>query len=363
VGPQIALAASARDWPDNLHRFLMDHGGGRVRSRVMGPEQAIADDFDVILIDDICSFLTPRLVARLRDSGKEVIGVFSPEDGPDAKRRLLECGITDVIESDAPPEEFLTLTSATLSHRSQPPTSESRSAEACVIGVTGIAGSGVTEVAIGLARDLAWRERSVLIDLNLDQPAIAQRLDLPLHPNLLTAVDLAHHDQARLGEALQQKEELSVLVGLPPSSAGSGSLPNRDLLALVQDLSAGAFSSVVADLGSDHRSLPAPLLDVVIVVGTASPVGLTRLIRLVDSTPRSERAEVLAVVNRAPGGSRQSDDMKVEMADALGVRPMLMLRDDRRVSRAAWDGRFVDRGHFQKSISRLGQLIQKTAVT
>ena len=103
MGPQLALAASARDCPDRLHRFLMDHGGGRVRSRVMGPEQAMADDFDVILIDDICSFLTPRLVVRLRDSGKEVVGVFSPADGPDAKRRLLECGITDVIESDAPP--------------------------------------------------------------------------------------------------------------------------------------------------------------------------------------------------------------------------------------------------------------------
>ena len=111
-------------------------------------------------------------------------------------------------------------------------------------------------MAIGLAKDLARREPSLLLDLNLAQPAIAQRLDLPLHPNLLTAVDLAHHDEARLGEALQQKEELNVLVGLPPSSAGSGSLPNRDVLALVQDLSAGPFSSVVADLGLDQMSLP-----------------------------------------------------------------------------------------------------------
>jgi hypothetical protein len=232
-----------------------------------------------------------------------------------------------------------------------------------VIGVTGIAGSGVTEVAIGLARDLAWREPSVLVDLNLDQPAIAQRLDLPLHPNLLTAVDLAHHDQARPGEAVQQKEELNVLVGLPPSRAGSGSLPNRDVLALVQDLSTGPFSSVVADLGSDHLSLPTKVLDVVIVVGLASPVGLTRLIRLVDSTPPPDRAEVLAVVNRAPGGSRRADEMRVELGSALGARPMMMLREDRRVGSASWDGGFVDRGHFEKSISHLGRLIQKTVLT
>lgn len=329
----------------------------------MGPEQALADDFDVMLIDDICSFLTPRLVARLRDSGKEVIGVFSPADGPDAKRRLLKCGITDVIESDAPPEEFLILTSATLAHRSPPQSSQSSGTEAYVIGVTGIAGSGVSEVAIGLARDLALREPSVLIDLNLDQPSVAQRLDLPLHPNLLTAVDLAHHNEERLAEALQLKEELSVLAGLPPSGAGSASLPNRDVLALVQDLSSGPFSCVVADLGSGPPALPPSILDVVIVVGPASPVGLTRLIRLVESTVPPERAEVLAVVNRAPAGSRRADDMRVELAHALGGRPMMMLREDRRVANASWNGSFVDRGQFEKSISRLGRLIQETVLT
>jgi hypothetical protein len=67
----------------------------------MGPEQAMADQFDVLLIDDVCSFLTPRLVRGLRDRGREVVGVYSPADAPDAKRHLLESGITDVIESNA----------------------------------------------------------------------------------------------------------------------------------------------------------------------------------------------------------------------------------------------------------------------
>ena len=65
VVPDIALAASARDWPDRLHRFLLDHGGGRVVDRIMTPDQATGSSFDVLLIDDVCSFLTPRLVSVL----------------------------------------------------------------------------------------------------------------------------------------------------------------------------------------------------------------------------------------------------------------------------------------------------------
>ncbi|HUP17291.1 MAG TPA: hypothetical protein VM848_14720, partial [Acidimicrobiia bacterium] len=65
MGPDIALAASAREWPDRLHRFLLDHGGGRIVDRVMTPDQASDAGFDVLLIDDVCSFLTPRLVTML----------------------------------------------------------------------------------------------------------------------------------------------------------------------------------------------------------------------------------------------------------------------------------------------------------
>ena len=108
------------------------------------------------LIDDVCSFLTPRLVQRLRESGREIVGVFSPGDGPDAKRRLLECGITDVIEADASPDEFLTATIATLAHSQvSTPILQHRS-EGFRIGVVGSGpGTGVTELSISLASHLA----------------------------------------------------------------------------------------------------------------------------------------------------------------------------------------------------------------
>ena len=75
TAPDIALAASARNWPDQLHRFVLDHGGGRIVDRVMGPDQAAETPFDILVIDDVCSFLTPRLVDVVKSRGSEVLGV------------------------------------------------------------------------------------------------------------------------------------------------------------------------------------------------------------------------------------------------------------------------------------------------
>ena len=106
---EIALAVSTRQWSEHLHRFLVDHGGARVRLYVMQPEDAFSESFDVLFIDDICSFLSPHLVQKLNEAGRRVVGVYNPAEFPDGKDRLLACDVTEVIEADADPEEFLTL--------------------------------------------------------------------------------------------------------------------------------------------------------------------------------------------------------------------------------------------------------------
>ncbi|HSL25070.1 MAG TPA: hypothetical protein VLA54_02225, partial [Acidimicrobiia bacterium] len=87
---EIALAVSAREWPDRIHRFLADHGGARVRAQILTPEDALAESYAILVIDDVSSFLTPRLVADLQLRRRLVLGVFDPADGPDGKERLRE---------------------------------------------------------------------------------------------------------------------------------------------------------------------------------------------------------------------------------------------------------------------------------
>ena len=200
--PELAFAVSARSWSDGLHRFLADHGGARVRITAIGPDDLLGESFDILVIDDICSFLTPRLVGLVRAAGKQVIGVYDPREFADGKDRLLECGVGDVVESSAHPDEFLAVIGrvvetvdveddgavfsvAATVERSSP---GSGSRLTAVIGASG--GVGSSEVAIAIAHSLAVAGgKAVLVDADLRTPSLAQRLGLDLHPNVRTAVD------------------------------------------------------------------------------------------------------------------------------------------------------------------------------
>lgn len=352
---QIGLAASARTWPETLHRFLLDHGGGVVRGRVMASDQALADDYQVLLIDDICSFLTPRLVIRLREAGREVIGVFSPEDGTDAKRRLLECGISDVVESDATPEEFLEVITSTLAHRVVPdrhsPKSPTRAVRVGVLGA--VTGVGSTEVSIALADTLSAAHDVVLVDLDQEFPGVAQRLGLPLHPNLHAAVDAAHHDPGRLADVILSKGRIGIVGGVARPSP-ERRIPNSEVAGLLEDISRD-IEFLVMDLGSDPGTFE---VDVQVIVGDATPVGLRRLIERIERRHASGNGVgPLAIANRAQPGTRKSDDIRHELMVALPGQALLVVPDDRRVALAGWEGDLVSRGTFRRAMNGVSSLI------
>ncbi len=328
-------------------------------ARVMGPEQAVHDEYEVLLIDDVCSFLTPRLVQRLREGGREIVGVYSPGDGPDAKRRLLECGITDVIESDASPDEFLAAAIATLAHSQVPAPILQHRSEGYRIGVVGSGpGTGVTELSISLASHLAQHRATVLMDLNQSWPAVAQRLDLPVHPNLRTAVDLAHHAPDRLRESLLEVGSLAIVGGLANPGAAH-MVSAHEIQGLLDDLCSGQ-GFLVADLGSIADSGVATALykfDVLLLVGVGTPVGLTRLIRSAGGLSPGRGGELVVVVNRVSGSGHRRDDIRAELGRSLAGAPLILLPEDGRLERAAWDGVISDRGGFHRSVRNVARII------
>lgn len=358
--PDIALAASAREWPDRFHRHLLDHGGARVVSRVLGAEQAIAASYEVLFIDDVCSFLTPRLVATLRADGVEVIGVFDPEDGSDAKRRLLECGISDVIESDAGAEEMLQLARAAIGHRS--PVAETGRAPdrlGWTIGITGATpGVGATEVAIGLAASAATDLTVALVDLDPFWPSVAPRLDLPLHPNVRTAIDFVLHQPDQLSRALHRLGQLTVVGGVADKGAAAP-ISHIEAEILLEAL-AGMVDLVVVDLGPLDRALR-PLVarfNTLAVVGSGDPVGVTRMFRAVETAIEvaTEGAMVL-VVNRIPGRPFHHAEIRTQLSTAWPDLPVLTLPADAGLIEAAWEGRISSRGPFPKAIGRAARLV------
>lgn len=363
MAPEIALAASTREWPDRLHRFLLDHGGGRIVARLMAADQVTEAGFDVLLIDDVCSFLSPRLVAVLKQSGSEVIGVYMPEDGSDAKRRLLECGISDVVETDATPEEFLAKINGTLLHRAatehQDTSSPSRAFKVAVTGPC--EGVGMTEIAIGLSHSLSDAVGTVLIDMDQVWPSVAQRLDLPVHPNIRTALDHALHRIDRLNEAVHSVNRLRIVGGRADGGRGA-EISRPDVMMLLDGF--GEFNEViVADLGPLAHAEPGALreFDTVILVGTGTPVGVARLIKTVETVMAGNSLlSVLAVVNKVGQGSFRRAETLDEIARAHPDLPVVTVPFDQRLATATWDGEIYDRGRYGRAVRSMSEVIVRS---
>ena len=326
----------------------------------MGSDQAVEAGFDVLLIDDICSFLAPHLVTVLKQEGTEVIGVFDPRDGPDAKRRLMQCGISDVIEADASPEEFLAKVAQALAHRPEQREEKPQPSRApYAIGITGASdGVGITEVAVGLAAAAASSLRVTLIDLDTYWPSVAQRLDLPLHPNIRTALDLTMHRSGEIERAVHRMGELDVVGGIADQGTASP-LSHTEVLMLF-DLLSDDSDLLVVDLGPFDRAVRGVVrdLDTLAVVGTGDPVGVTRLLRILESVLDLVAQEAtLVVINKTPQDRYHQSEIRSEIASSFPNLPVLTLPFDPRLSDSTWEGTVQGGRRFARAIGRMSALI------
>jgi MinD-like ATPase involved in chromosome partitioning or flagellar assembly len=377
IETELALALSARNWSDDLHRFLADHGGARVRITAMGPEDLFGESFDVLLIDDICSFLTPRLVELVKASGREVVGVYDPTEFSDGKDRLLECGVADVVEAGAHPDEFLrvigrvaqtvatTRLSDVISDSPVPEIPERR--RQSVLAVGGPAGgTGSTEVAIGIAARLGEAgRRVVLFDGDETTPSVAQRLNLPIHPNVRTAIDIMEHRTGPVTSVIHAVEPIGVMAGLPNVNDWSEVRPSQ-MADLVRELT-DAFDHVVVNVGSHIEALGfgganerfgisrrlIEIADRVIAVTLPTPVGVARTLGWLAEVDRlTGGAQVDLLVNRAPRDQFRRGEVVEEITRTYQPASFGFVPADESVERAGWDGVLVSKGRFKKALDR-----------
>ncbi|HEY5649933.1 MAG TPA: hypothetical protein VIW46_00685, partial [Acidimicrobiia bacterium] len=332
--------------------------------------------FDVLLIDDICSFLTPRLVELVKATGREVVGVYDPSEFVDGKDRLLECGVSDVVEAAAHPDEFLrviarvaqSVTTATSSQSTPEPSpragSDRRRGVLAVGGPAG--GTGSTEIAIGIAAHLGEKgRRVVLVDADETVPSVAQRLDLPIHPNIRTAIDILEHRTGPVSEVIHAVDPIGVLTGLPNVNDWSEVRPSQ-IVDLVGELS-GAFDHVVVNVGSHVETLgfggthqrfgiSRRILEIAeraVAVSLPTPVGVARTLGWLAEVDRLRRgAPVDLLVNRAPRDQFRRGELVEEITRTYQPATFGFIPTDDRVERAGWDGVLVGRGRFKKSLDR-----------
>ncbi|MEX0864640.1 MAG: hypothetical protein WD269_07175 [Acidimicrobiia bacterium] len=359
---ELAMAASARDWPDRLHRHVLDHGGARVAGRLMGATQCVDTEFDVLLIDDVCSFLSPRLVGLLRGQGKAVVGVCDPGDGLDAKRRLLECGISDVIDSAAGADDLLVKAlSAAADHLDSPANAESSDPGGRAIGVLGVTdGVGATEVAVAVATSLAQRAPVTLVDLDPAWPSVAQRLDLPPHPNLRSLVDVALHG-GDIESAIHSRGPLRVIGG-SAWQRSANPIPHHEITMVLETL-AELPGILVADLGAEERAQGVVIkgFESLILVAAGDPIGLARLFKIRERFDGLvDRGQVLVAINKTPRRRFYRSEIAFEVRSTIGGLPSVLLPFDEGIAASVWEGKPASKGGFAHEVSRITALVLGT---
>lgn len=402
MAPEIAIVVSPREWAERLHRFVADHGGARVRARILDGREALDEGYEVLVAEDLTSFLTPRLVDELRRRGRRILGVYDPVE-PWGRERLTELGVDDTIELTATPEQFLRAVDALAltAHvdldaelqrlgtepergatttfepaRSDAPSDDldgARPDRGTVTVVGGPSGApGVTELCIGLAQAAARRRQAVvLVDADELAPSLAQRLGLPLHPNLRTAIDAVQHWSGRLSDTLTTVPVggFHVLVGLPNTQDWSELRPG-EVVDVVVEL-ARTHPHVIVNVGHRleelggigvtgrhgvSRALVAAA-DVVLGVCGPSPVALARYLEWIADVRALTRVPIHTAVNRAPSSAFKRGELEEELRRTYSPPTLSFVPFDKRVPEAEWAGELVPAGPFVKTLDSLAEIV------
>jgi flagellar biosynthesis protein FlhG len=397
-GPvEIAIGVSHRSWAQELFRHVADHGGAVVRTRVLLEEDALESSYSVLVLDDSATVLSPRLVAELHRRDRRVIAVHAAGDHA-ARESLGRLGVDAALPDSATPEELVEAILAVAPARDagmvedtfaeiarelghelpaggepplheDPPLPQERGLISAVMAVSG--GAGATEVALALAAAMQQRgERVVLVDADEVAPSLAQRMALPLVPNLRNAVDAIERGVGSLQETLvslpQRDGGFELLCGLASPRDWPGLRP--DSVAEVVGELAKTRAQVLVNAGSRSDELIAPgglarhgitramllVADQVVLVGGGTPIGVARTLDWLAEHPElTRRTPLHLVLNQAPASMFKRGELEREVLRSFLPSSLHLLPSDKRVVDAVWNGHTVSGGPFAKAMQAL----------
>lgn len=266
-----------------------------------------------------------------------------------------------------------------------PPPGEPPRGEGRVVAVWGPAGApGRTTVATAIAGELAQRGLpTLLVDADPWGGAVAQQLGiLDEVSGLLAAARLVGSPDLAdrfAGAQRRLSDHLRVLTGLPRADRWSEVRPGvlGDLVSLarrdsqvVLDTGFTIEQDLAVDLGragrNDLTREALEIADDVVVVGSADPVGLARLVRALDEVREIVVAPTVVVNRMRPTlGWRERDvvAMLEGFAGRHGLAGVHFLPDDQAaVDRAAVAGRLLSETGDSALLRALGALVDLLAV-
>jgi len=373
--PRLLLGASQLGWVTALTQWVAEHGGAQLVGQALTPDDVDQAHFDLLVLDGWSSLLNRRLVDRVQQTGAAVMVLVNAER-PDAEAgRLRDLGVSLSLPLSASPDLIVSRGAEVAAvrrvngrpHPAAPtatlPDQPSDTHRLLVVTGTG----GVTEVTAHLAAASARLGQStVLVDLNTVTPSIAQRLDLPLVPNLLTVCEEIRRSRLDPDGMLSHPAGFKVVSGLanPREWDELTTVDTGELLAGLEDSfqvtlavvhplleELAPLSGLEGRFDTGRRTIEKA--DEVLVVATPSPVGVVHALGAIADIRSLTSVPIHVAVNRVPKSRFVADQWAEELTRLFTPASLSFLPTDVRVNRAAWDGRLALNGPFSRQIRHL----------
>ncbi len=378
VEPRVLIGASQLGWVTALTQWVSEHGGARLVGQALTPADIDHSAFDLLVLDGWSSLLSRRLVDEVQSEGAAVLVLVNAERADAEASRLRDLGVSLSLPVSASPEEIVGRAREVAAVRRSQGKGQTQADE----GVPGtpsddntlmviLGDGGTTELSVNLAAATAGSGRSTaLVDLDTVDPSVAQRLGLPLVPNVFTAIEQLRDGRFDKKSAPSHSAGLTVVPGLANPREWD-ELTSVDADGLLRGLRQ-RFSPTVAVVHPNLEDL-APLsglqgrfdlarrtveqADQLLVVANGSPTGAVRALMLVADIRALTQAPVHVVVNRMASDSFMRTEWTKELERTFTPASLTFLPYDRRVASAAWNGRLPDRGPFHKDVRRLASML------
>lgn len=327
---RVATVLSAREWETRLVAAARDTAAVRLVLRAFLPDEVLdrAPGLDVVVVGSETPWASAARIGAWVRIGLRVVGIHPVGDRP-AAERLAAAGAHLVLADDLPAEAILR------EIRLIEPAAERGRPIHPLIAVTGAAGApGRTEVALALAWHRAGTGRCILVDADLEAPALAVRLGIAPRPDLADAVDGVHHTGRLGGDLIHPAGRLGIVTG----SHRPGEPPLRPEPVFDVIDAARTTATVVVDAGRWPAGAEiVKAATTAVIVADASPTGIVR-----GASVLAEWAgpPPLLVLNRA---TARHNDVLVAARRWTGLDPIAVIPFRRSVMTAARRGGRPDR--------------------
>lgn len=364
-----AIVYSPNEWVESLHRYCMNTGQLRIRSLVYDTSALDEENVDICIISESHPALSKSFVYKLQSRKIKVI--VMTENEVEEKEYLADIKIDGIFSTKLPQQELVNKIIELLVKikdvkqpvESKISTTSQSEARSDLVAVIGTGGSGCSEIAIQLSSVL---KGAVLVDLDLQHPSIAMRLQADIEPNIVDAIEISQNGSTDISIAFQEKNGIQFIAGVSHFSF-SKNIKEYEISTLFTDIS--RFSrTTICDLGRYPSSGETNLqyravlskATTIIITAFANPVGIVRILDILSElTEMPSEIDICVILNHASKRSDLNKQLVREIRELKQVDEVLVFESFKNDPIPCWKGELVSNKGFIKSIHELTSFIDE----